>query len=95
MKITKKISTKIDHMVEITTYGLEWVKDMDPAEAKSYRIGGIETIGHQLACMICQWVTRDSEPTSDVILAMKLHDFPSRGLLRRYLRRYIKAYDPQ
>lgn len=95
MKITKKIQTKIDRMAEITDYSLQWVRDMDPEENKSYRLGGIETAGHQLACMICQWVTHDSEPTSDVILAMKLHDFPSRGLLKRYLRRYIKGYDPQ
>lgn len=95
MKITKKITRQIKWMAEVTSYGLEWVKDMDPSENKSYRLGGIETVGHTLACMISQKVTHDSEPTSDVIVAMKLQDFPSRGLLTRYIRRYIRAYGPQ
>jgi len=95
MKITKTITNKIRKMAEITDYGLDWVRYMDPGEAKSYQIGAIETVGHQLACMISQWVTHDSEPTSDVVMMMKLHDMPSRDLLVQYLRRYLKGYGPQ
>lgn len=91
MKITKKIELRINRIVEVLGYGIEWVRDIDPQENPGYRTGAIETLGHQAACMLCQWISKDSEPTSDTIVALHLHELPAPGLLRRYIRRHVRA----
>lgn len=93
------ISGKVELISEIALYALEHTAYDDRGHRKKtvgeayfeYHTGAVETVGHMIACCISQWITKDSEPTSDVIDALKLTEYPSRDKIRKRLVKYLKA----
>jgi hypothetical protein len=89
IKLTKSQSvlSQLRLISEIAAYGLEWSEDA--GEKDSYRVGSVETVGHVIACCVCQWITGDSEPTSDVIDFLRLHEYPKRRQIFTRLKKYL------
>ena len=80
---------KFDILLEIATYGLKWVEDI---EDNSYKIGAIETIAHQISCCVFQWYDiKVGVATCDTRDYLNLDKFPTRKELEVSLRKYIAA----
>ncbi len=77
----------LERIIDTAIYGLKWLNDSEISA--SYKLGGIETLGHVLACQISQWVTNKGVSTSDTILALKLKKNPDREHLRRNLLKFL------
>lgn len=88
-KIAKKQKLTIEQIVDITSYGMQWYNDN--AENYSYNAGAQEATAHALACMItqnCLVNPYDGVPTADAV--QLIYDFPSKELLTKRIKRYIK-----
>ena len=79
-KKRKRISTacnqQINQMATIASYGLGWVKPNTDPDEIGYRLGGIETVAHQISCFLYQSfkIEYDTGETRDVL---NLSKFPS------------------
>lgn len=87
MTLGKHELRQLDLLAELASYGLNQSRD---DENETYRSGGIETVGHMLACAICQWITTDSVPTSDVIESLSLDEYPPYMVLKTTLQLYVE-----
>jgi hypothetical protein len=93
------IQEKVHLIAEIASYALDASLYDESGDRKNeiseayaeYDLGAIDAVGHMAACCISQWITKDSEPTSDIIEALKLDKYPSRDKIRKRLVKYLKG----
>ena len=92
MRINKETKKIVALIADIADFGIEHTRHDDDVSADHpYRRGGYETVGHTVACCISQWITHDSEGTSDVCEALRLDEFPPRKKIEKQLLKYLKG----
>ena len=82
-----KIDDKFETLVEIAWDGIQWVEDL---EDDGYKLGGIETVAHQIACCVCQWYNIDQGvPTCETRDYLELDKGITKEKFIALLQRYI------
>ncbi len=72
-KLTNLQRERIAITSQLAHWGLDWIAQENDA---TYNEGGVDTIGHMVACSIAQFINIDGVPTSDTIDALGLREMP-------------------
>lgn len=76
---------KLENLIEIVHYGLEWLDGYEPFEADA----ALDTIAHQIACCLCQWFGFESVGTGETREFFQLASGMTQDEIRLKMLKYI------
>ena len=86
---------KLDLIAEQASYAISWLQDCEDPDETGWIHSSIDTVGHQIACSLCQWFNLDGVPTAETVDYLELQKLPGREALRKNLELYLGEFEKE